>query len=353
MQLRSYIPIAGPARREAVDGTEARVRPVLGFEPRWFHLRCGADFSERWHWDPVYRAGTLAVMLGELRKAFPEAEQWQGPDERHLWTIGGCYGVTVIPRLFGMEVQYEVDRWPVLLPGAPLERVPEVEELLASPFARELLAQVAGMVGRGVPITGDLNWQGVLNIAFHLRGQEIFVDMVDRPEWAERLFGVISETIIGLARRVQKMQRDSGFEIDYMCVSNCTVNMVSPRMYAQTLRPFDEKIACVFARFGVHTCNWDVTPYVEALCGLPKMGYLDMGLESDLAVVRSRFPEARLGVLYSPWKLQSAPMEEIEADIERVARELAPCDVIAADIGFDAADERVRGFVEVCRRVGS
>jgi hypothetical protein len=350
VKLRGYIPIAGPARREAADGTESPVRPVLGFEPHWFHLRCGVDFTERWHADPDYRAETLKRMLAELRRAFPGAVQWHGPDERHTWTIGGCYGVGVIPRLFGMGMQYHPDRWPVLVPGPPIEAIPEASQLVDSPLAVDILEQVEMMAARGIPVTGDLNWQGVLNVAFHVRGQDIFLDMAERPEWAEAFFAAIAETIILLAQRVQQRQRESGFDIDYMCVSNCTVNMVSPRMYARMLRPHDERIAQAFGRFGVHTCNWDVTPYLDALALLPKVGYLDMGLDSDLRAARARFPEARLAVLYSPWKLQAGATDEVEADIARVARELAPCDVIAADITWDTADHRVNEFLELCRR---
>lgn len=350
MQLRSYIPIAGPARREAVQGNEPVVRPVLGLEPRWFHLRCGVDFSQRWHTDPDYRAATLAHMLAELRQAFPSAPQWHGPAERHTWTLGGCYGVGVIPPLFGMRLEYHPDRWPVLLPGPAITEIPDPARLLESSFANGILEQVESMASRGIPVTGDLNWQGVLNVAFHLRGQDIFLDMVDRPEWTQDLFRAIAETIVLLAQRVQLSQRQSGFDIDYMCVSNCTVNMVSPRMYTRMLRPHDERIARAFLGFGVHTCNWNVKPYLEALAGLPNVGYLDMGLDSDLSAARARFPHARLAVLYSPWKLQAAPIEEIEADIARVARELAPCDVIAADITWDTPDTRVNQFLEVCRK---
>ena len=119
-----------------------------------------------------------------------------------------------------------------------------------------LLAQVEQCAGLWGAVYGDLNWQGVLNCAFHIRGQAIFEDMVERPELAEHLFATIREVIIRLAQMVQGIQRRSGFDIDYMCVSNCTISMISPRMYARMLVPHDEAIARAFTRFGVHTCNW-------------------------------------------------------------------------------------------------
>jgi hypothetical protein len=332
--LRSHIPIAAPARREAADGTEAPLRVVLGFEPRWFHVRCGVEFGERWHRDPEYRRDTLLSMRAELRRAFPGAHQWSGEEARDVNTIAGCFGVGVMPAVFGMPLHFYPDRWPHPEPGhelsdAAIEAL-DPARLLASRFVADLLAQVDAMAGRWGPVYGDLNWQGVLNTAFHLRGQQIFLDMVECPELAARLFEVITETTLRLAQTVQERQRRSGFAIDWMCVSNCTLSMISPAMYRRMLLPLDARIARAFERFGVHTCNWDATPYLSALRELPSMGYLDMGADTRLAAAKAMFPEARRAVLYTPGKLA-----ETTGDVplmQRIWRELAPCDVVVADI---------------------
>ena len=82
----------------------------------------------------------------------------------------------------------------------------------------------------------------------------------------------------------------------------------------------------------MHTCNWNVTPYAYELAKLPKVGYLDMGMMSDMRLVRQLFPETRRAVMYSPVKFHDAPIEEIDADMQRIYDELAPCDVVMADI---------------------
>jgi hypothetical protein len=108
-----------------------------------------------------------------------------------------------------------------------------------------------------------------------------------------------------------------------MCVSNCTLSMISPAMYRRTLLPLDARIARAFDRFGVHTCNWDATPYLSALRELSPMGYLDMGVDTRLAAAKAMFPEARRAVLYAPGRLAetagNGPL------LERIWRELAPC----------------------------
>ncbi len=343
-QLRSWIPIAAPARREATDGSEAPLRVVLGFEPRWFHVRCGVDFGRRWHEDAEYRRSTLVEMRAELRRAFPETDQWSREEARDVSSIAGCYGVGWMPAVFGLPLRYYEDRWPHPEPGHELsdeavERL-EVRHLLGSAFVEGLLAQVDRMAAKWGPVYGDLNWQGVLNVAFQVRGQQIFLDLVERPELAEHLFEVITETLIGLARTVQERQRKSGAEIDWMCVSNCTLSMISPAMYRRVLRQYDERVASSFGRFGVHTCNWDATPYLGALSELPGVGYIDMGFETDMVRAKELFPESRRAVLFTVGQLSDAA--EVERFLARVWKELAPCDVVVADIPWDMPDEPVR-----------
>lgn len=353
-QLRAHIGIAAPARREPAGGSESPLRAVYGFEPRWFHARLGVDFGERWHADPLYRRATLEEMRDELRRALPGIDQWDDA-ARCVNTIAGAYGVGVLPLVFGVPLRYYPDRWPHPEPGCELSEDEilrlDAGEMLASPFAESLVQQVETLAAAG-PVYGDLNWQGVLNLAFHLRGEQIFVDLVGNPELAGRLFEAITETLIALARRVQARQRASGYAIDLMGVSNCTLSMISPRMYERRLRAFDERIARSFERFGVHTCNWDATPYLDAIAALPKVGYIDMGIETDMARARELFPQARRAVLYTPGWLKEKPAEAQRADLERIARELAPCDVVVADIPWDTPDSAVLRFEEMRRDAG-
>lgn len=352
-QLRATIGIAAPARREAADGTEEALRIVLGFEPRWYHVRCGVDFGLRWHAEPAYRRETLLLMRDQLRRSFPEAAQWQGDEAHDVNTIAGCHGLGVMPAIFGMRLRYYADRWPHPEAGQELDDdkvdALDPEQLTRSPFVEEMVDQIDLMSARWGAVHGDLNWQGVLNTAFQLRGQQIFVDLVEQPERALRLFDVIAETTIRVARRVQARQRESGFKIDWMGVSNCTLSMISPAMYRRHLLGFDAKISAAFERFGVHTCNWDATRYLSVLSELPGVGYVDMGFETQMERARELFPVARRAVLLTQALLRESGFAE-EA-LARIWRDLAPCDVVVADIAWDMQDEAVAGVLEAASRI--
>ena len=81
LKLRNHIPISGPAWREPADGTESDMRVSLGFEPAWFHRRCGINFSEKWHIDPFYRHKSLVKMKKENGKV----KVWKEPIPKEWW----------------------------------------------------------------------------------------------------------------------------------------------------------------------------------------------------------------------------------------------------------------------------
>jgi hypothetical protein len=209
-----------------------------------------------------------------------------------------------------------------------------------------LFSQFDKIENRWGKIAGYLNcYQGILNTAFRLRGQEIFVDMVEDADFAKWLFNHIFETTLCLAKLVQQRQRDSGFPIDQYSSANCVVNMISPEMYEEFILPFDMKYANAFLRYGIHTCNWNATSYFEAIRKIERMGYLDMGMDSDMAKARELFPDARRGVLYSPTKIKSCELKTIKDEFEKIHADLGPCDIILADIDSDVPNEKVQAIV--------
>ncbi len=353
LQLRNHIPIGAPARREAADGTESDMRVSLGFVPGWYHQRCGIVFSEHWHKDPYYRYQSLKKMKSKLCQTFPMVDYWNEDYKDDLATISGCYGAYVIPLVFGFPLIYRKNRWPGLdlhkakLSDEEIDQL-DVDKILHSSFVEELFHQLDIIEKEWGKIHGYLNWQGVLNIAFLLRGEKIFMDLYDKHDLAHHLFQVIAEVIIRLTKKVQKRQRESGFYLNQFCVSNCTLNMISPQSYRKFLLPLDMKIRQNFERFGFHTCNWNVTPYIEEIKKISELGYLDMGIMSDLIRVKREFPDTRRALIYSPERLLQAPLEEIQGDMEKIYHELAPCDIVMADIEANTPDDRVKSLLEIC-----
>lgn len=80
---------------------------------------------------------------------------------------------------------------------------------------------------------------------------------------------------------------------------------------------------------------------------IDKMGYLDMGMDSDMQLAQEMFPDARRGVLYSPRMMLFDPIEKITADFEKIRRELGPCDIILADVDAAMPNEKLQEIVRI------
>ncbi|MBN2558550.1 MAG: hypothetical protein JXB33_07345 [Clostridia bacterium] len=354
-RLRNHIPISGPATREPYSGDEPDLRVSLGFIPRWYHARLGIDFSQKWHTDPLYRYEALVKMKMYLHESFPSLPyfntNFENGIEKTCATISGVHGIKLIPMIYGLDVRYFADDWPDNLPGQFLSKE-HLENLSApdpasSPAVRQLMGQMDVIESNFGCIHGYLNYQGILNIALKLRGNDIFMDMYDDPGFAHHLFGHIAQTILMVSKLVQARQRKSGFDINLLSMSNCVMNMVSPDAYEEFVLPYDRMLSLEYDRFGVHTCNWNVTPYLDVLRKIDKMGYIDMGMMSDMPRAKAVFPDARRAVFYPPLELECKSAIEIEEDIKKIYNELAPCDIVMADVTDTTSVEKVNEFLGI------
>ena len=92
----------------------------------------------------------------------------------------------------------------------------------------------------------------------------------------------------------------------------------------------DREQSTRYARFGIRTCNWDATPYLESLRTNEKMGYIDTGMTADLSRIRSLFPDTRRAIMKDPVELEMKTLECFRVDLETLAREDGPGDVVMA-----------------------
>lgn len=353
-QLRYYICLGAPPTRTPAEGNEPFMRPEVGFNPSWFYKFCGIDFSERWHKEPELRLKSHLKMSLEIRKRFPgynigEVLETKPPD-----IITGIYGIGILDGIFGRELRYFPDMWPIPN-GEPMsdDQVDalKVPDLSANKFFDNILAQMDEVYKLTGSVHGFLNWQGVLNTAFRFRGQDIFTDMMITPDRARHLFSVISDTMIMAIKVFYSRQKEYGIEYEFATIANCTVNTVGPKFYDEFLFEHDMKIRNAFKNFAIHNCAWTVTPYLDTYSKVSQLGYLDMGLDSDMLKAKKLFPETRRNLLYTSMDLKNKTDEEIFKDFLKIAKELAPCDVGLPDIENDVPDDRIKFAIDLCEEL--
>jgi hypothetical protein len=315
------------------------------------------DFGKKWHTDAAYRRGTVVAMRNELKKRFP-GTAIGGIDrpDKPLDLLTGVYGGSLVAAIYGVDIIYAENNWPNCehryLTDEQADSL-EPPDLDRSETFQDLMGQLDWIEHSEGRIEGFINWQGVLNSAQRLRGEQIFMDLFDSPSRCARLFECIFTTMTEGIKRLHDRQRKSGVDIDFITVSNCLVNMVSPKQYRELLMPYDVKIQKVYDTIAIHNCAWNATPYFEPYSEIRNVGYLDMGLDSDLARCREMFPETRRALMYTPMDLTNKSMDQVRMDMERVADEFGPCDVVAADIDAGTPDERVSAFIDLCDQISN
>jgi len=359
-KLRSFVPIGGALIWEPSHGDEPDLRPVLGFTPQWYYKYSGVCLGEQWHRDPLFRYDSLLKMKTFLSRQFPEYEQFrlsynEKAVEESCATISAAYGIMAVPLAYGIPAIYAEDHSPEAKPGIFLTQDELLKLKQFSPeenlFMQELLSQIE-ILHRNFGIAkGYINYQGILNIATKVYGQDIFYQFYDDPEFVTFFLGHIAETICIMAKAVQAKQRELGWDSNQFVVSNCTLNMISPDLYEKFILPLDIKISEQFNLFGMHTCNWDVTKYIPCIQKFNKMEYLDLGMVSDMRRVRNCFPDIRRAVFYTPGKLLFLSQEQQKQEITEIFESCGPCDLILSGIDPNTTPNDVKAFLDIVKEV--
>jgi hypothetical protein len=262
----------------------------------------------------------------------------------------------LIAAMFGMPVIFTKDNWPNCqdryLDDNQIDQILPLN-LDKNPLFENLLSQMEWIAEHQGSVEGYLNWQGVLNNAYRMRGEKLFLEMISAPDRCLHLFECIFLTMIDTIKRIHERQRETGVEINFITISNCLVNMISPQLYQQQLLPFDKKFEQEFGNIAIHNCAWNINPYIDDYKTFPRLGYIDMGMDSDLKRVKESFPDARRAVLYPPVDLNEKSIETIKKDLIKISDELAPCDIVFGDIEYDTPDEKIHFVLKMCENLST
>ena len=344
--LFPYIPFAGALvwNRNPSGGGPLKIH--VSFSPDWFAARMGLDYGEHWHRDPHRRRESFSAMARALNREFPELRLGGDPEvvRGGLSQINGC---ALTAALFGQEILFDPQSWPENR-KSPLSdeaagrlRVPD---LAAHPLVADLLRQIQVIQSEWGQVDGELNYQGVLNTAFRLRGEQLFVDLVQEPRRAHHVLGVVCDTMIELARLVYGRQAGTGVRKDYFVTSNCVVNMISAEHYRRFVMPYDRRLAGAFSLFGVHNCGWNVDAYAGAYAELGALQYLDFGISSDLPRLRELFPAATLTPILNPEEVIGRSREEVGGLLRLLRDSLGDCRIILGSLDSRTPADDVISF---------
>jgi hypothetical protein len=346
--LYPYIPFASSLVWNRAQEDPSPVKVHASFSPDWFSARMGLDLGPRWHTDPAYRRESFVAMARALNAEFP-ALCLGGDPQAIRGGLSQVHTCAPVAALFGQEILYSGVGWPenrrVLLDDAAADAL-VVPDFASGPLFADLMRQMEEIEREWGAVDGELNYQGVLNTAFRLRGEEIFTDMAAAPERALHVLEVVARTTMAFADAVYARQALSGVRKDWFVTSNCVVNMISEEHYRRFVMPFDRMLSEHYPHFGIHNCGWKVDAYAGAYAEIRPLGYLDFGIQSDLPTLRRLFPRTVLTVILNPDDVIGRTPVEVRRSLETLRGALGSCRIIIGSLDGRTRSPEVLSFFE-------
>jgi hypothetical protein len=185
-----------------------------------------------------------------------------------------------------------------------------------------LIEQMDALQSRFGYVTGDLNTGGLVNNAVELRGNDLFADLKEDPELADHLLAIVAETVVGVSRILRQRTGTTSIAVNRSIVSvnpaihltsNCSVSMISPRLYESRVLPHELRMAELLAPYGIHHCGSNLQKYADAYNRMD-LKFLDVGFGSDIEACSRLFPAAFLNLRMSPVRMLQSSEDQAYSD---------------------------------------
>ncbi len=337
----------------------------LVFNPNWWRHTAGISFDKPFYFDPKARIRNDVVMRRILYERFGELGMGE-PDPQPRPIIGSQHvaGGFVIPALLGAEIWFEPDAAPQPL---PMKMSIEQIEAFEKPDFRtlwpmdEFIRQMDALEAEWGYVVGGMNMDGLLNAAYHLYGQQLFLDFYEAPERVRRLLDLIGELIVDVALYLRGRTGDCSVSVNRMVEhvdpmlffhANCSVQMISPKSYHDIHLAVEQRMAARIQPYGIHHCGDNLHKIAPVYAELP-LTMVDVGWGSEVTAVRQAMPHVFLNLRLSPVRMLNAAPSEIAAGTEALLKAAGPLEnvgVCCINMDYGTPDENIFAMVEVVEK---
>lgn len=216
----------------------------------------------------------------------------------HKWCVD------FIPFLFGVKLQC-IDAG--FYHAYPLseEEISKLKpiDIANYPFSEWILKRKETLVKRYGNVELAQILEGSLNVAYRIRGQEIYTDLMINKDMVKHLLSVITETFINVRKFFAKE-----FDFQEVFLSNCTTNHISPECYEEFCLKNDvhvsEQTEELLDRpnyIYLHHCDSPtVGKYVHLYSKIPHLYAIDGSIKADIKRVKKHMPNAVFCAFINP-----------------------------------------------------
>jgi hypothetical protein len=328
------------------------------FNPNWWNQNYGICFDEFFYLDLEKRIENHFVMKNKLYERFGIGEKTtkREPIIGSMMVAGGF----VLPALFGVHIEFSDNEAPW-----PIEQSLTDEEIfkLVPPDVKEiwpmksLLNDASELIDKFGYVVGDFDLDGFFNTALHIRGHQLFFDLVDKPDLVNHLFHVLVETYISLVKLMRSITKTCSISTNRSIVnvnpsiflhSNCSVSMISPKLYEMMVFPHELRLAKNTQPFGIHHCGNNMHKFSKAYLQIPS-NFFDVGWGSDINKSSETFSDTFINLRLNPVRLLQYNKNEIYQDtvsLLKSSKRIENVGVCCINMDADTPDENVRSIFQ-------
>ncbi len=299
--------------------------------PSWWFHHAGITFDEDFYYHPKKRVEVERKMEKTLYDRW--GEYGLGQDhKRDIPQLGAVHLAAgfLLSEMLGCQVDYQEDTAPQVIEAQREHLEIEPEKAFNSPAFKRFESLMNALKVRYGYVQGDVNWGGILNIALDVRGQQIFIDMFDKPQQLQRFLGgiaqVIEEFVTGVAHEtgtssISVNRNIRNIPTPVYLHSECSHTMISVGDYENYLLPFDVAWSKRHRPYGIHYCGSDPHRYAESFAKIPHLDFLDVGWGGDVKTLRQQLPHTFLNIRLNPVNIASQSVSEIRDTITRLVKD--------------------------------
>ncbi len=336
------------------------------FHPSWWNKHYGLVFDEAFFFDPVKRVAAEQTMRDALHARFGDLGLGEAQAAPHP-VIGPVHlAAGFLPSaVLGCEIRYVDDASPEVTPANLTDEqvmALQVPDLGDNREFQKMIALMDALQARFGALEGDVNWEGVQNVALNLRGPQLFMDYIDNPALARRLLDIVAQTISEMADYVRRRTGSNSIAVNRIVGtmdasvslhSNCTVAMISARTYREYLLEYDRRLARQLYPYGIHHCGKDMHKVRREYASVEGVEFFDVGWGSDVAACREALPNAIFSLRLSPVRVAGLTPAQVSADVEGLLQAAGPLERAALcciNLDDKTPDDNVRAIFEVAER---
>lgn len=256
------------------------------FHPSWWHRHAGIVFDEDFFYHPLRRVEAEQMMEKVLYERFGDIGLGEDRD-KDLPVIGAVHNAAgyLLSEMLGCKVEYREGGPPEVIPARRQDLSIDIEGAFSGRPFRRLLNLIEALKRRYGYVVGDVNWSGLLNLAMDVRGQDILLDFLERPDEVRLFLGRIAKIIDRFTNMIALETGTTSISVNrtvrhiqgpVFLHSECALTMVSAGHYEEFILPFDRAWSETHRPFGIHYCGTDPHRFAEVWGKMPHLDFLTL-----------------------------------------------------------------------------